>query len=166
VLPGPHNLHFEEGEPGEVPPGWFVPSMENTTGKLAELRRTGCRSRIGCVVLTAPATRAGDEGYGFLMQRFSAAAYRGRTVRLRAWLRVEPSAPGDRAHMWLHVSGPNQKPGSYADMDQRPDLGAPKWVACELTGRIDDDAQFLEFSFSSIGHGRVWIDSVSFDVVE
>jgi hypothetical protein len=171
VLPGPHNLRFEEGEPGEIPPGWFVPSMENTTGKLAELHRTGCRSRVGCMVLTAPATATGAVGYGHLMQSFSAAAYRGRTVRLRAWLKVEPSAPGDRAHMWLHVSGPNQKPGLWADMDQRPDVpkapgDAPKWESCELTGRVDQDAQFLEFSFASIGHGRVWIDSVSFEVVD
>jgi hypothetical protein len=166
VLPGPRNLRFEEGEPGEVPPGWTVPSMMNTTGRLAELSRKGCRSGNGCAVVTAPATASGELGYGFLMQSFSAAAYRGKSVRLRAWVRVEPSAPGDRAHIALHVSGPNRKPGLWADMDQQPDLRSPKWVSCELTGRIDDDAQFLEFSFASIGHGRVWIDSVSFEVVD
>src|SRR5262249_15837378 len=95
VLPGPRNLRFEEGEQGEVPPGWTVPSMENTTGKLAELHRKGCRSGIGCAVLVAPATASGSLGYGYLMQSFSAAAYRGKTVRLRAWVRVEANAPGD-----------------------------------------------------------------------
>ena len=45
------------------------------------------------------------------MQSFSAAAYRGKTVRLRAWVRVEAGAPGDRAQMWLKVDRPNGKVG-------------------------------------------------------
>jgi hypothetical protein len=34
----------------------------------------------------------------------------------------------------------------------------------EITGAVDEDAQFINFGFLSIGGGRVWIDSVSFDV--
>jgi hypothetical protein len=161
--PGPRNLNFEEGEVGKAPPGWTVPTVERTTGNLAELRRSGCRSGIGCAVVIAPATSPGLVGH--LMQSFSAVAYRGKTVRLRAWLKVEAGAPGDRAQMYLHVLGPNRKPGFWTDIDQRPELPLPTWVRREITGRIDDDAQFLDFCFSSIGHGRVWIDGVSFEVV-
>jgi hypothetical protein len=161
--PGPRNLRFEEGEPGKAPPGWTVPTVEKTTGNLVELRRTDCRSTVGCAVVTAPATSPGLIGH--LMQSFSAVAYRGKTVRLRAWIKVEAGAPGDRAQMYLHVFGPNRKPGFWGDVDQRPEVPLPKWVRCEITGRIDDDAQFLDFCFSSIGHGRVWIDGVSFEVV-
>ena len=43
---GPRNLKFEEGVPGKVPPGWFVPSLPKDADYLAELRRgDGCRSR-------------------------------------------------------------------------------------------------------------------------
>jgi hypothetical protein len=35
----------------------------------------------------------------------------------------------------------------------------------EVSGKVDKDAQFLEFGFSTFGHGRVWIDDVSFEVV-
>jgi len=162
VLPGPRNLNFEEGEPGKAPPGWTVLTLEKVTGNLAELRRKGCRGGIGCAVLIAPATAPGQVGN--LMQSFSAAAYRGKTVRLRAWLRVEAVAPGDRGNMWLQEDRPSGKQAFSADLDERA-VRSPDWTLCELTGRIHSDAQFLRFGFSSIGHGRVWIDSVSFEVV-
>jgi hypothetical protein len=163
VLPGPVNLNFEEGEAGKQPPGWTVVTIEKVTGKLAELRRTGCRSGIGCALLIAPATAPGLEGK--MMQSFYAAAYRGKTVRLRAWLRVDALSPGDRASMWLHADRPKGKPdGFFADLDERA-VRSSEWTPCEITGKVDKDAQFLNFGFSSIGHGRVWIDSVSFEVV-
>jgi len=162
VLPGPLNLNFEEGEAGKKPPGWIVPELEKTTGNLAELRRKGCRSGIGCAVLIAPATAPGIVGN--LMQSFSAVAYRGKTVRLRAWLKVEAGSPGDRAQMWLTEDRPKGKQGFSTDLDERA-VRVDEWTSCELTGKIHPDAQFLRFGVQSIGHGRVWIDGVSFEVV-
>jgi hypothetical protein len=162
ALPGPRNLRFEEGEAGKVPPGWFVPVVEKTTGSLAELRRKGCRTEGGCAVVTAPATSPGTGGN--LMQSFSAAAYRGKTVRLRGWVRVEAASPEDRAQMWLHVDRPNGRLGFVDDMDDRP-VRPSDWTSCEIVAEIDRDAQFLDFGVTAIGRGRVWVDDVTLDVV-
>jgi hypothetical protein len=162
ALPGPRNLRFDEGEPGKAPPGWFVPVVERTTGSLAELRRKGCHSEGGCAVVTAPATAPGAGAN--LMQSFSAAAYRGKTVRLRAWVRVEAASPEDRAQMWLHVDRPNGRLGFVDDMDDRP-VRPSEWTPCEIVAEIDRDAQFLDFGVTAIGRGRVWVDDVTLDVV-
>jgi hypothetical protein len=170
---GPRNLRFEEGAAGKAPPGWFVPSLSRDADYLAELRREGCRSRGGaCAVVMAPLNV--PRPVGNLMQSFSAAAYRGKTVRLTAWLRVESFfvAPGiglrlpnpeDRAQMWMTVERPNRKSGFSDNMDDRP-VRSQSWSRVEITGAVDEDAQFINFGFLSIGGGRVWIDSVSFDV--
>jgi hypothetical protein len=160
--PGPRNLRFEQGKPGGVPPGWFVPEVEKITGSLAQLRRKGCRSESGCAVVIAPPTAS--DAVGNLMQSFSAAAYRGKTVRLRAWVRVEAGTPGDRAQMWLKVDRPNAKVGFYDDMDDRPVRDA-EWTNCEIVAEVDRDAQFLDFGVRSIGRGRVWVDDVGFEIV-
>ncbi len=160
--PGPRNLRFEQGKAGDVPPGWFVPAVEKTTGSLAQLRRKGCRDSAGCAVVIAPANSS--DAVGNLMQSFSAAAYRGKTVRLRAWVRVEAGTPGDRAQMWLKVYRPNGKTGFYDDMDDRPVRDA-EWTNCEIVAEVDRDAQFLDFGVRSIGRGRVWVDEVSFEIV-
>jgi hypothetical protein len=164
ALPGPRNLRFEEGDPGKTPPGWFVPQVEKTSGSLAELRRKGCRNNAGCAVVIAPATAAASDSVGNLMQSFRAAAYRGKTVRLRAWVRVEAGGPGDRAQMWLRVDRPNGKVGFLEDMDGRP-VRAAEWTNCEIVAEIDSDAQFVDFGVRSMGRGRVWVDDVSFDIV-
>jgi hypothetical protein len=144
--------------------------MENATGNLAEIQRKGCRSKSACVVLIAPlAPATAPDSPGQLIQSFSAAAYRGKTVRLRAWMKVEAGAPGDHAQMWLQVRGLNRRSGFRAEFPVRADLRAfpnvPGWTECLIEGPVDKDAQFLEFGFSAYGHGRVWIDDVSFEVV-
>jgi len=171
ALPGPRNLRFEQGEPGEVPPGWFVPSVvppaATSGGRLAELRRKGCRSTGSCVLVFSPApfspTNA-PQSVGDLMQSFSAAAYRGKTVRLRAWLRLEAADPQDRAQIWLRVVRTNGQSGFFDDMNDRP-VRSPYWTKREIASQIDSDAQFLDFGVSSIGKGRVWADDVSFEIV-
>jgi hypothetical protein len=161
ALPGPRNLRFEEGEPGKVPPGWFVPTLERTTGSLAELHRKGCRAEGSCAVLIAPATAPGSSGN--LMQSFSAAAYRSKTVRLRAWVRVEAGSPEDRAQLWLRIDRPSGK-ASFFDLEDRA-IRPDNWTAGEIVAEIDADAQFLAFGVTATGRGRVWVDDVTFDVV-
>ena len=174
---GPRNLNFEEGVVGKVPPGWFVPALPRDANHLAELRRTGCRSRIGCAVVLVPPNA--PTPLGNLMQSFGAAAYRGKRVRLRAWLRLEDQGPDEqpgarlgiwellrpsRAQMWLSVDRASRRPGFFDNMDDRP-VRSTDWTRCEIATPIDDDATFINFGVMSIGRGRVWVDDVSFETV-
>ncbi|HKA02615.1 MAG TPA: tetratricopeptide repeat protein [Candidatus Solibacter sp.] len=170
ALPGPANLRFDKDEPGKQPShGWFVPSMENATYKLAEIHRKGCRGNTACAVLIAPPTTPDSPGQ--LIQSFSAATFRGKTVRLRAWMKIEAGAPGDHAQIWLSVRGMNRRQGLraekplHADLSEQALRNVAGWTSMEIGGRVDSDAQFLEFGFSAFGHCRVWIDDVSFEVV-
>jgi hypothetical protein len=166
-------LKFEEGVAGKVPPGWFVPSLPKDADFLAELRRgEGCRSRAGCALVMVP--RNVPRPVGNLMQSFSAAAYTGKTVRLRAWLRLETffvttfgvrlPDPEDRAQMWLNVERANHRNGFSDNMDDRP-VRTGDWTLCEIVGEIGEDARFINFGVMSIGGGRVWVDDVSFEVI-
>lgn len=176
--PGPRNLKFEDGEVGKVPPGWFVPALPREAAYGAELRRADCHSGVGCAVVLVPSNA--PRPFGYLMQSFNAALYRGVTVRLRAWLRLEPrpvndlvtswlrmeaSPAEDRAQMRLSVDRPQHRSGFFDNMDERP-VRTNEWTRCEITGRIDDDARFIEIGVMSIGRGRAWVDDVSFEVLK
>src|SRR5260221_506471 len=115
---------------------------------MAQLRRDGCRSGVGCAVVQALANA--PRPVGTLMQSFSAEAFRGKTVRLRAWLRLEGTDPEDHAQMWLTVDRVNRKIGFRDNMDDRP-VRSAEWTRCEITGEIAQDAKFIEFGFMSIG---------------
>jgi hypothetical protein len=159
---GPTNLKFEQGVPGKLPDAWFVPALPNDVDHWAQLRRTGCMNRDSCAVVVVPENepvRAGS-----LMQSFKAAAYRGKAVRLTAWMRLERSTPEDRGQMWLSVDRADNKKGFFDDMSDCAVL-TPEWTRREIRAQIDRDATFIKFGVMSVGRGRVWVDNVTFEVV-
>lgn len=164
----PSNLAFQKGAPGEPPPGWVVPQVLKALGFSAEFRREGCRSGSGCAVLLAPAALP-PETFGNLMQGFDAAPFRGKTVRLRAFVKVEPALPADRApadhaQLWLRVDLPNQQMGFFDDMGDRP-ISSSQWMSYEITGEVAADAEFINIGVMSYGKSPVWIDGLSFEIM-
>ncbi len=161
-FPGPRNLDFKEGVAGKAPAGWIVPVLPKDINDFAMLSRTGCRTGSGCAVVMAPAHA--PRPFSTIMQSFSAAPYRGKTVRLRAWLRLDSANAEDAAQMRLAVDRENHRDGFIDNMDDRP-VRSAEWTRCDITGRVDEDAQFIEIGIMSIGRGRVWVDDVSFEVI-
>ena len=171
---GPRNLNFEDGQPGKVPPApWAVQAPANDAGYVAQVRRDQCRSR-SCVVVTAPVNVPGQAGT--LKQGFSASPYRGKTVRLRGWLKIEPifqtpfggiRTPGDddRGQLWLRVERTNGQIGFSDSMENRP-ARSGEWSLAEIVGRIDDDARTIYLGVMSFGGARAWVDDLSFEVIE
>jgi tetratricopeptide (TPR) repeat protein len=159
--PGPRNLRFESGTPGKVPPGWFVPALPIHASRIAEMRRNGCRSGKGCAVVVAPVNAPSP--FGSLMQSFGAASYRGKSVRLRAWLRVEDPEPDDRGQVWLSVDRMSGRNDFLDNRNQRT-VQSAEWTVCEIETAIADDATFINFGIMAFGQARVWVDDVSFEV--
>ncbi len=151
---GPRNLDFERVETGTMR-GQSFSGWAAAAGSRIESRHQGCRSNIGCAVIVGP---------GRLMQSFSAAGYRGKTVRLRAWVRVESTGANDLAKLWLGVDRANGVRTIVDDMDDRP-LHSLQWTLCDIAGEIDADGQSIDFGVLSSAKGLVWIDSVSFQIV-
>src|ERR1051326_5303030 len=82
LSPTPLNLDFLQGEVGHVPPNWELPAVLRRSGFSAELRRQGCRSSIGCIVLIPPDN---SKQAGIFSQTFDATAYRGAPFQVTAW---------------------------------------------------------------------------------
>jgi hypothetical protein len=170
---GPRNLDFEEGVPGRVPPApWAVQAPANDAAYVAEIRRDLCRSR-SCAVVTAPANVPGQAG--MLKQSFAAAAYRGKTVRLRGWLKIDrffvtafggirTLGDDDRAQLWLRVERANGQIGFSDSMDNRP-IRSSDWSLAEISGQIDEDARTIYLGVASFGGARAWVDNLSFEVI-
>lgn len=98
---------------------------------------------------------------GSLMQYADPAAFRGLTVVLRGWVRVEASAPSDYALLALAVDGP--KGQKILDMMQGRPIRASRWSRFSITATIDPDVRRMEFGVISFGVGRVWLDDVSLE---
>jgi len=159
---GQVDLQFAQGRAGQVPPGWFVLDATHR-GFTADWRREGCHATPACAVLSAP-PNAPAEAFGTLMQSFAALPFRGQTVRLRVWVRLEKKAPTDRAQMLLHVERPNFQQGFADNMANRP-IVTEEWGEYEIRGEVATDAQTIQIGLSVYGSGRAWIDGVEFSAV-
>jgi hypothetical protein len=154
------NLQFLEGRTGEVPPSWFVVDAAQPPGFSARLQRDGCHGTSVCAVLSAPANPAADS-FGSMMQSFGASPFRGQTVRLRAWIKLEKKSPSDHAQMLLHVERPNLQPGFVDNMANRP-VTNEEWGQYDIRGEVSPDAETIQIGLMLYGGGRAWIGGVEF----
>jgi C-terminal processing protease CtpA/Prc len=105
-----------------------------------------------------------DEVFGNVLRSAGAQGMRGKTVRLRAAVRVDEKAH-TRAQLWLRVDRIDRQRGFFDNMGDRP-IVSPTWNVYEIVGAVAEDAATINFGMHMPGVGRAWIDDVSLSIVE
>ena len=159
LMAQPANLGFEEGELGEEPIGWIVPTPGYNATITEEEAKTGKR----CSLL---ASTKGEKKapFGNLMQSIDATKYRGKRVRLRAAVRAEVTGDENAAYLWFRVDRLNKTTGFFDNMSDRP-IRDKEWKYYEIIAHIHPDAESLNFGLVLRVDGRVWLDDVSLERV-
>lgn len=105
------------------------------------------------------------DGFGTLMQNFSAEKYIGQRVRFSAF--VKSSGGQSWAGLWIRVDGPGQPPKMLAfdNMQQRPIRGDADWKNYEVVLDVPEDAKEIFFGILLAGTGTVWMNSANFEIV-
>src|SRR5215472_1633005 len=159
--PTPVNLDFEQGELGQIPPGWSLPKSAQKSGYEAVLASEQPHDGKHCVVV-----RSKTRTYlrtGTLMQTVDATPYRGKRVRFRAYAKAGSLGEGSQVQLWLRVDLPSGI-GFFDDMVDRP-IKSTDWHAYEIVGDVDDDAASISFGFVVRRDGTAFFDSARLDVV-
>lgn len=157
----PRNLDCES----EASEGWFVPGVAAQNGWTAV--RTDKDPAEGKFALMLRREKGVGQpgGFGNVMQAFDAAEYRGKRMVLRARVKMDERSSG-RAQMWLRVDRPDEQPGAFDNMGDRP-ITATEWTTATIQADIDDDAEAINIGFMVIGGaGSVYVDGVSLAVIE
>src|SRR5207247_5389365 len=103
------------------------------------------------------------QGWATLMQTFRADAYRGRRVRLSAFVKTEDVEAG--ALLWMRVEGPGDSVLAFDNMGDRPIRGAPDWRLHDIVLEVPTRASAIAIGLLLEGGGRVWIDDVTMSAV-
>ncbi len=106
---------------------------------------------------------ASGSAIGTVSQAVDAVPWRGREIRLRAWVKVEPASSRDSGHLWLRVDREAGGYGFFDNMDGRP-IRAPEWKAYSIAGSVDDDARSIVFGCFLKGQGRLRLDDIELAV--
>jgi hypothetical protein len=163
LLDQPSNLDFEATPVEAAPPGWLSPTSEGGYQVLVD--EDGPAEGKRCARLDREGERRKTLPFGNIMQSVSAVPYRGKRVRLRAWVRTNVTGPGNQARLWLRVDRGGNLRGFFNNMEDRP-ITDPRWNSYEIVGDVAADAVSLNFGLILLGGGRAWIDSLTLETVE
>jgi hypothetical protein len=102
------------------------------------------------------------EGFGTLMQEFSASQYAGKRVRLRASVKAE--GVDDWAGLWMRVDKGARAVG-FDNMQDRPIKGTTTWQDYDVVLDVPQDATLIAFGILLSKSGSVWLNGVKFETV-
>jgi len=145
----------------EVPKGWFMAGSKPTEYE-SSVDTGNAYAGQPSAYLRSKKPEV-PEGFGTLMQNFSAEQYVGKRVRFSAFVKSENIERW--AGLWMRVDG---KPGqtlSFDNMQDRPIKGTSAWRNCEVVLDVPAGALGIYFGILLDGPGTVWMNSAKFEEV-
>ena len=100
-------------------------------------------------------------GFGTLMQNFKADEYRGKRVRMSAWVKSDNA---EAAQIWMRIDGAKLILG-FDNMENRAVKGTTDWQRYEITLEVPENAVNIAFGVMVVGKGQAWVDDYLFEVV-
>ncbi len=142
-----------------APPGWFLAGSKPSSYQTS-VDKTMTQNGLPSAYLKSivPVT----DGFGTLMQQFSASDYAGKRVRLRAWVRSQDVE--EWAGVWMRVDK-EKTTVAFDNMQNRAINGTQPWKQYDVVFDVPQDAMGIFFGILLRGSGEVWMNDVSFEVV-
>src|SRR5262245_44715523 len=100
-------------------------------------------------------------GFGTLMQMLTADDFRGKRLRMSAWMRTEKA---DAAQLWMRMDGPSSTL-AFDNMQNRRVIGTTDWKRYEII--LDVPSKTLKIGFGAlvVGKGQAWVDDFVVEIV-
>jgi hypothetical protein len=151
----------EPGQPYELDPAaWLVAGTAPQDYLIgSDPNVTRCGRSSGHVAARA----ARPAGFGTLMQSVAADDYRGKRVRMRAFVRA---AGVEHAGLWMRVDDTAGVSLVIDNMDARPITGTSDWRPYDIVLDVAPTAASLFFGMLVDGAGEAWVDGVTLEVVD
>ena len=143
-----------------VPEGWYIAGSrptDYTAGTISDAGRHGTASAY------LASREEVVEGFGTLMQEFSAERFLGKRVRMTGFVRAE-SVEG-RAGLWMRVDDTDRASLSFDNMQDRPIRGTLPWQRYEIVLDVPVDSASIAFGILLRGKGKVYVDDFAFEEV-
>ena len=153
------NPGFESTVPGRRnndPEGWFSHQHAGTLSYRFTLDTTNPRSGARSLRIE----NIGPEPYGAITQAIDGRPYRGKTVKLSAWMRTQGTE--NAALTLAAMSG--GIPLAHNFMSEKPVKGTTGWARYTITLPMPPATEFVEVGAMIQGKGSVWFDDVEVEV--
>jgi hypothetical protein len=103
------------------------------------------------------------DGFGTLMQTFSADHFLEQRVRFSGALKCE--SVEDRVGLWMRVDGPGGRMLAFDNMAGRPIGGTTDWERYEVVLDVPDEALAIALGVLLVGEGEAWMSDFNVEIV-
>jgi hypothetical protein len=144
----------------EVPHGWFLAGSkpsEFEAGVDPGQAYQGHRSAY------LKSKQLSVDGFGTLMQQFTAEQYLGKRVRLSGLVKSQEVA--EWAGLWVRVDKGKEMGVAFDNMQDRAIKGTTDWRRYEVVLDVPKDATGIALGILLTGAGEVWLNGARFEVV-
>lgn len=151
------NPGFEDGQPGETPPGWSFGGSEGYRAAIsADAAHTG---EQGVVITSSAGDVTSPNSFSSLTHGADATALRGHRIRLQAAVQLEVE-PGATTELWVRSDA---APGEMLILVNSGARRTPSgdWTDFDLVVPVHENAASISFGFLFRGRGTVRIDDFS-----
>ncbi len=143
-----------------IPAGWYKAGV-NSQDYLVGVDNT--QSETGKTSAYVKSRVPKPQGFCTLMQEINADEFRGRRVRLTAYVRSQ--FVSGWAGLWMRVEDRSDRPLSFDNMEGRPVIGTSDWIPYSIVLEVPLNADKISFGISLHGKGQVWADDFKFETV-
>jgi hypothetical protein len=143
-----------------VPAGWGIVGTNSASYTLGVDHGTVHGGSAALTIAGTDTSRARFSGVG---QFLRADTYRGKRVRLRAWVQQQ-SIVGTDIGLWMRIDGPGVTQG-FDNFSTRPLLGTATWHRVEIILDVPDDAIGIAFGALMSGRGELFVDDMTFEII-
>ena len=150
------NLDFEDVNASGLPTGW------GGGGKGYELTRSSdAHQGESCGKIESVDDKV---VFGTFTSNLEVTEYRGKRVRYSGYLRSNMEAKS-WAGLWMRVDV-GKVSVAFDNMQSRPVKGTTDWTEYSVVLDVPENATNINFGFLIGGHGTLWGDDLSFEIVE
>jgi hypothetical protein len=143
------------------PEGWFLAGREPQSYEMELDNKVAHEGKSSARL----ASIRKPTGFGTMLQSFSGEEYRGKRLRLAAFVKARDVR--NWAGLWMRVDGPERSaPLAFDNMEDRPIKGTRDWERLEIVLDVGETATAVYFGLLMDGEGTVWLDDLEFDVVD
>jgi hypothetical protein len=142
------------------PKGWLLAGSkpaEYDSGLDKSVRHSGAASAFLASRVTS------SSGFGTVMQMFKADAYRGKRLKMTAFVKSENVSGW--AGLWLRLDAAGGMTMTLDNMQNRAVKGTTDWKRYDIVVDVPAEAAAIYFGALLDGLGKIWFDDFRFDVV-
>ncbi len=103
------------------------------------------------------------DGFGTLMQTFSAEHFSERRVRFSGALKCQ--SVENRVGLWMRVDGPGGQMLAFDNMAGRPVAGTTDWDHYAVVLDVPDEARAIALGVLLVGEGQAWMSDFNVEIV-